>query len=38
MKQNIPNKAEPFKVKSMMNTKKNQILNEFISYKVQKGK
>ena len=38
MKQNIPNKSETFKVKSLMNTKENQIQNEFISNKVQKGK
>ena len=38
MKQNIPNKSETFKVRSLMNTKENQIWNEFISNKVQKGK
>lgn len=38
MKQNIPNKSETFKVRSLMNTKENQIWNEFISNKVQKEK
>lgn len=37
-KKNIPNKSETFKVRSLMNTKENQIWNEFISNKVQKGK